>query len=447
MTKANGRDAGRSAEPSWAITHLSVRGYKSIGRGQEIEIRPLTLLAGANSSGKSSMMQPLLLLKQTLEATYDPGPLLLDGPNLLFRSADEFLAWDRKRTNQLKVSLGLGGRMAVELLFKRRPRQGLELGQVTYSDSHGPVVLGPAILMDDILSKVPLQWRHFPDAYRSVGADIEWKVSRNRCFFELSFVARKEGEPLTVSVVKPGAFAEAIRQVIHLPALRGNPARAYPVAAVGATFPGTFEPYTAHLIAHWQAADPGALSRLEEGLESLGLASKVTAVRLNDAQVELKVGRLLEPAPSAALDLVNIADVGFGVSQTLPVLTALLAAQPGQLVYLEQPEIHLHPRAQLGMARVLANAAARGVQVVVETHSSHLLLGVQTLVAEGKLAPDKVKLHWFQRPGGQTVVESADLDEAGAFGDWPTDFDDVELKAQSRYIGAAHARLAGRKHG
>src|SRR4051794_39845495 len=74
------------------ITQLTVGGYKSLAHEQTIEIKPLTILAGANSSGKSSTMQPLLLLKQTLEASYDPGPLLLDGANLKFTSSDQLFA-------------------------------------------------------------------------------------------------------------------------------------------------------------------------------------------------------------------------------------------------------------------------------------------------------------------------------------------------------------------
>ena len=145
--------------------------------------------------------------------------------------------------------------------------------------------------------------------------------------------------------------------------------------------------------------------------------------------------------------MVNIALVGSGVPKVLPVLVALQVAEPGQIVYLEEPELDLHPRAQYAMAEVLADAAKRGVRVVVETHSSLLLLGVQTLVAkaEGKLSPEKVKLHWFKRgKDGSTEITSADLDEAGAFGDWPEDFADVSLKAESRYLDAAGARLKGR---
>ncbi len=74
------------------IEAITVGGYKSLGSEQSIEIRPLTLLAGANSSGKSSIMQPLLLLKQTLEASYDPGPLLLYGPNVKFTSGQQIFS-------------------------------------------------------------------------------------------------------------------------------------------------------------------------------------------------------------------------------------------------------------------------------------------------------------------------------------------------------------------
>jgi ABC-type phosphate transport system ATPase subunit len=75
-------------EPVQGITEIAVCGYKSIYEECQIEVRSLTILAGANSSGKSSIMQPLLLMKQTLEGPYDPGGLKLDGPNVKFTSAD-----------------------------------------------------------------------------------------------------------------------------------------------------------------------------------------------------------------------------------------------------------------------------------------------------------------------------------------------------------------------
>ena len=173
------------------------------------------------------------------------------------------------------------------------------------------------------------------------------------------------------------------------------------------------------------------------------MTERVSTRRLNDTEIEVYVAHLRGKSALGKRDRISIADVGIGVSQALPVLTALLAARPTQLVYLEQPEIHLHPRAQVALAQVLAHAANRGVRVIAETHSSLLLLGIQSLVANGKLAPERIKLHWFTRnqKTGATKVTSADLDEAGRFGDWPEDFDDVSLKAQSDYMDAAERRL------
>jgi AAA ATPase domain len=241
-------------------------------------------------------------------------------------------------------------------------------------------------------------------------------------------------------------IVDGLTELIHLPGLRGNPERTYPVTSIGPRFPGTFERYVASLIAHWDSESPATMKELGDDLGLLGLTWKIVARRVDDTQVELQVGRTLRPKQGGARDFVSIADVGFGVSQTLPVVVALRAARRGQLVYIEQPEIHLHPRAQVATARLLVNAANRGVRVVAETHSSLLLLAVQTLVAQGVIKPGRVGLNWFTRSDkdGTTRIESADLDDAGRFGDWPEDFDDVVLKAESNYLSAAEARLAGR---
>lgn len=234
--------------------------------------------------------------------------------------------------------------------------------------------------------------------------------------------------------------------MIHVPGLRGNPARSYPVTAVGHAYPGPFQDYVASILAHWeQEKQDGPRRAVAEDLAVLGLTWKVSAKQLTDTEVEIKVGRLRHPRQGGAMDLVSIADVGFGVSQVLPVVVALHAARPGQLVYIEQPEIHLHPSAQVAMAGILARAARRGLRVVIETHSSLLLLALQTLVAEGDLPSGLVRLHWFERDEeGVTRVTSALLDDAGAFGDWPEDFGNVELQAQDAYLTAASKKVRRR---
>jgi hypothetical protein len=232
-----------------------------------------------------------------------------------------------------------------------------------------------------------------------------------------------------------------IRRLIHLPGLRGNPERTYRVTGVGGTFPGTFENYVASVIDYWQTNRKDSLDALDRALDTLGLTCRIVATPVAETRVELRVGRLAHGKRQGNNDLVSIADVGFGVSQTLPVLVALLVAKPDQTVYLEQPEIHLHPRAQSRMAGILAEAAIRGVRVIAETHSSILLRGIQTLVATGELPPELVKLHWFSRnpKDGSTEIHSADLDKEGAFGDWPEDFDEVALETEKEYLDAAEA--------
>src|SRR4051812_13109449 len=87
------------------LDRLAVTGYKSILNPASIRIAPLTVLAGANSSGKSSMMQPILLVKQTLEASYDPGALLLRGPNVQLTSADQLFSHCGRSRRATKMSV------------------------------------------------------------------------------------------------------------------------------------------------------------------------------------------------------------------------------------------------------------------------------------------------------------------------------------------------------
>jgi predicted ATPase len=427
------------------ITKISVAGFKSIVEEQSIEVRPLTILAGANSSGKSSIMQPLLLLKQTLEASYDPGALRLDGPNVRFTSAEQFLSniGRGKHTDVFSVGIETGDKGSLTTYFRKQPSRPIEVQKSIFIfDDHKEVVRA-----DMSLGEIRLNFRaaFLATLAKAYGEEPGMAITRDRFFlrFRLSF---SDGWQTDEPANEGEEIEPYIRETIHVPGLRGNPERTYVVAAVGKNFPGTFENYAASVIAKWQAEnDDDNLDGVCQDLKELGLTWKVSAIPLNDTQVELQVARLPQIARSRTSDMVSIADVGFGVSQTLPVVVALREAKAGQLVYLEQPEIHLHPRAQTAMAKVLADAARRGVHVVAETHSALLILGIQTLVAEGKLAPELIKLHWFERKGGMTKIRSADLDKSGSFGDWPEDFDDIELEAQRRYLDAVEARVMEKK--
>lgn len=430
-----------------AISKITVRGFKSIRDEQSIQIRPLTLLAGANSSGKSSVMQPLLLLKQTLESPADPGALLLDGPNVRFTLAEQLLSRLSSGISSTEFRVGLDdseGR-SLKLRFRQRAGRGFHVTTMAFKGTsrelEWDVELHPGLNHEQILKMLPANLVKSTGQLKEQTLDRAWRVSQDRCFLSIErlLAGKLAGGPAMWKTLSPAEpFINIIESLIHIPGLRGNPQRSYPRNSPGPKFKGTFEYYTASIVAHWEGAKAKELKMLGKAMEELGLTWKVSSRAVDDTQIELKVGRLPKSAQGGGKDMVSIADVGFGVSQTLPVLVALIAARPGQMVYLEQPEIHLHPRAQRRLARILAQAAQRGVRVVAETHSALLLQEVQTLVAKGELAPDLVKLHWFERDkNGFTQITSADLDEEGAYGaDWPEDFDEVALEAAKEYLDA-----------
>ncbi len=408
------------------ITKIAVKGFKSIAEKCEIEISPLTILAGANSSGKSSIMQPLLMLKQTLEAPYDPGPLLIDGPNVKFTIAEQFLSSLSNEVKGKSFTVGIEGSDDGLSYFVnssyRKTKNQIEVMKMTVDQSIYPenFTLRPKMSKDEIKKIAE------PPSF-SEDADV---VRRSGCFLRLE----SQHGYLIYNIVD--ILADHIYDTIHIPGLRGNPERVYKISSVGKWYPGTFENYAASVIHLWQESADTRLKSVADNLHALSLTGDVSTNKIGDVGIEVKVGRLPLHSTSDP-DLVNIADVGFGVSQVLPVIVALIAAKPGQLVYIEQPELHLHPNAQVALAQILADAAKRGVRVVAETHSSLLLLGIQTLVAEGKLSPELVKLHWFSRnKDGITEVDSVDLDEAGTYGEWSIDFDQVDLAAEERYLNA-----------
>ncbi len=421
------------------ITKISVAGFKSIAKEAALDIKPLTLLAGANSSGKSSFMQPLLLMKQTLEwePPFSPTPLLLDGPNIKFTSVDQLFTRDGNVTSPVFTAAVHTIESSLSISFQKKGLHKLAINEAILWQASRDlrIHISPSMTKAQVLRQTyEITGREIPNVERK---NISVKIVPDRIYLQINLT----GCSCRTFSTRDIATTDGIYQIIHVPGLRGNPQRKYPSREVWERFPDTFETYTASVIVDWIEQKSNKLSMLNAHLASLGLTSKIMAKRLNGVEIEITVGRLPKTGRSKA-DMVNISDVGFGVSQTLPVLVALLVAEPGQLVYLEQPEIHLHPRAQRALAGILVEAANRGVKVVAETHSSMLLLAVQTLIAQQKISPENVALHWFERDQktGLSNVTTAELDEAGRFGDWPVDFGAVEMQAEDDYLDAVFAK-------
>lgn len=458
--------------PDW----IEVAGFKSLRAPARLELRRLTLLAGANSGGKSSIIQPLLLMKQTLEAAYDPGPLLLDGRHAQFTTMQQLLSRGRnKRDVAAEFSVTFGpmpgpphwssGRSTLQTPVRVRfpgpapGQKGYRLRAPIIEQASGDrwLAVSESMSVADFTDLVALADPKTGDALRASAADLEVRSLRDSPSLMRAVVvvprdqatARWQGLPLMKRVAPMDAPAAFVGGVLHLPGLRGHRERRYHAAQVNELAGviranGPFTHYTASVLERWQdAQDEANLTRVFEGLRATGLTWKASAKRANASELELKVGRTATARQGGANDLVDIADVGFGVSQVLPVIVALAAAAPGQMVYVEQPELHLHPRAQLAVGRLLAEAASRGVCVVAETHSRLILRAVQIELARGELLkPDDVGLHWFSRDAdtGESTVRLATVDDRGAFGDWPVDFSDVDAAADDDWLGLVLGR-------
>ncbi len=445
------------AKRAQGITAITVGGYKSIRDETTIKIRPLTILAGANSSGKSSIMQPMLMVKQTLDAVYDAGALLLNGPNIRFTQYEQLLPVHSESSDTLTAGCEVEDESTFSCTFRFRMSQEgqkrhikiVSMDVVTEDENF---TLSPDMTEEEIIEQGPKGVREFLQHWSKDESKMElgFKVNSSRCFLQVEVYDKEHDINFSRLLSLPFLlffpdFRPEIKNLIHLPGLRGNPERVYPIAAAqGPNFPGTFENYVASMILRWQQEGNDVVLAVANDLKNLGLTKWVKANPVDDSSVELRVGRIpVQHEEPSDLDGVSIADVGIGVSQVLPVLVALRAAEPGQLVYIEQPELHLHPRAQVALASVLADAAKRGVRVVIETHSSLLLQAVMTLIAQDELDHEDVILHWFSRDEeGYTKVDSVEPDENGAYGDWPEDFGDVELEIMGKYLNAVGERDA-----
>lgn len=357
------------------IRTLQLRNFKCF-EDQTLSFGRLTLLAGLNGTGKSSVLQALLLLRQS----YQQGLLLQTGLSL----------------NGDWVRLGT----ASDALFEGAEEE----------------TIGFDIALDD----------------DRTGA---WRFNYNREADVLDLASSQIAEDFFASSLFSDDFH-------YLQAERIGPRTSFDMSDFLVRQHrqlGTRGEYAAHFLAVFGQDD----------IPHATLAhAQATSHQLRD-QVEAWIGEVspgtrLHCTPHAGMDLVNLqysfvlghqvsnsyrpTNVGFGITYTFPILVALLSSVPGAILLLENPEAHLHPKGQVSMGGLIARAASCGVQVVIETHSDHVLNGIRLAVHAGKLSPDDVRLHFFERPQqtGQfySEVRSPHIDRNGRLDHWPDGFFD-----------------------
>jgi predicted ATPase len=336
-----------------------------------LPLKPLTLLAGVNGGGKSTVLQALVLLHQALTDNGVSGmrrnDLPLNGSLLTLGSVRDV------------VDKSQGG---------KHFRIGLThtCGRIEWEFEGGRDELAVRLLTTK----------------RRLGVATKTVINRH-ALFPKRLVADPGG----------GALFRMLAGARYVPADRVGPAEAYPLLEPDRH--NTLGPRAERAVGaiYWQGENdvvPGVRHPNES--YPLRLDRQVQAW-LNDLfpGVLLQVGRVTDVQgiptanlvtlglrTSAATDFHRPQHVGFGITYALPILVALLSSAPGDLVLLENPEAHLHPRAQVRIAELCVRAANSGIQVLLETHSDHVLNGVRVCVHRRKIPPDNVSVHFFDRP-------------------------------------------------
>ena len=430
------------------LTRVRIENFKA-WREADLTLAPITGFFGSNSAGKSSLLQFLLLLKQTKNAT-DRGIVLdFGGPadfvNLgTFRDVvhghnDEerirwILEWTLPQTLKIadpnkrrKTSLFRDNRLSAECevgLRSERPWpyrlayrfDGTKFRLQSQPDSEENFELdavGHPLQFQFVRTQgrawplpSPVKTHLFPNQVRNYYQNSDFLAD-----FELEY------ENLMDSVYYLGPLREYPRREYHWagssPEDVGQRGERTVDAILAATRdeemrsfgPRTWRITFQRMIAHW--------------LKKLGLIESFTLEEIakgtNLYQAKVRTSR---KGPWTSL-----VDVGFGVSQILPALVLLYYVPEGSIVLMEQPEIHLHPAVQSALADVMVDVArVRNVQIIVESHSEHLMRRLQRRVAEEKASPEEVKLYFVSSQRGEARVSDLQLNEWGTIENWPENF-------------------------
>lgn len=435
------------------LTSLRIRNFKAWKDTGDVRLAPLTVIFGTNSAGKSSLGHLLLALKQTALATDRKRALHLGDANTLIDlgtfkdclyghnlDADlEFkLEWDlpklltvrnlhKKRMPYVGNTLSLSA--SLKSSKKEQPEmRGFEYdlranNESTLSINHSINGGGRWKLSSDNYSFVP-----------SIGR--QWDLTEPEKFYRVSETSLSRYQNAGFLTQFALATERMLSGISYLGPLRDHPRRTYQWSGDTPEDVGSKGEYA--IAAILAAQDDGR--KLNRGKKKL---TKAFAEFIANWLIEMGVIHNFEVKPVAAgrkefevliktqpwSPEVKITDVGFGVSQVLPALVQAFYCPPNSTVWMEQPEIHLHPQVQSVLADVFISAVKayqneipRNVQLIVESHSEHFLNRLQRRIAEGEIEPNDVAVYFCRNTKDGAILEPLNLDLFGEIKNWPKDF-------------------------
>lgn len=416
------------------LTHLKLENFKIWRSTGPTRLAPITLLLGTNSSGKSSLIQSLLLIRQTVKGDDPNQDLNLGNPD-----ADDSVTLGQFKDLLCRHGAASESTSATQVGIEFRwSEDGLPENSTLFSARYNKGPSGSAELAYLRLGKDAQGFsvqRRKPGIYRlslatqakPLGQSADFRPQRSFAF-SASTLAKLGAKGELIKPIGP-ALLDELGRIIYLGPVRRLTQRDYVWAGrmpahIGDDGAKAVDALIASGVARQAAkkrnqpapAEAQLFEQTIRWLKDMNLADGLSIRALgNSARYEL----LIENGDQAS----NLKDVGVGVSQVIPVIVAALFAQPGHIVIVEEPESHLHPLAQSKLAELLAQVSKeRNVQFIVETHSEHLFRRMQTLIAKQQITPKDAAMYFVERDGKAARMRPLELDDFGRVKNWPEGF-------------------------
>ena len=401
------------------ITHIRMKNFKSWEDSKVVELAPLTGFFGTNSSGKSSLLQMLLLLKQTIGK--DEVLFFGDEKSLVNLGNFQEVIHGHELGNEL--NLGLSCKLSHTLPYNfvttqwqmlnfsfdtviRETEGNQVIENFGYKSNAGGIVWKDNNLFVNNQNSIPIQVQNCYGLSSPEDSDVPKVLTRFTSVFE-----------------------ELFSHVYYLGPARVHPKRHY----------------------HWAGSHPEAIGRWGDKTIDALLSARVDKRTIQREEKEISIEdrisewlREMDLAHSFILERtgspseknydvriqkrehgpkVTLADMGYGLSQFLPVLVLCYYAPKGSTLILEQPGIHLHPKVQSQLADLFIEVVTeRKLQILVESHSEHFLNRLQRRIAEEDITPDKTALYFCRNDEGVSKIERLKMDEFGNIANWPENF-------------------------
>ena len=411
------------------ITNITLENFKCF-RHISVDPKLVTVFIGPNGTGKSGVMQALLLLKQSRN---DVRYLKLNGELILFPPEAFMLHGHESSLDNVRISLSADSpidpeevqgplKFEVDLQYSEQANLKVDRGWTMWKTSGGQYV-------------IPFDRnRKRSEAVTPRGA-IQYAVSPQINSFRVNSGSGGENPSLPLWEQMSQAPANTLANMKMVPAARGLTRDVYTLGPVssddisGSSGLGTQEDNTATTLAY-SRREVEQVSRLMKRITGVGV------------RAETVPPQSVKPiSESLAGDLSLLAE-GFGTNALVHLLFEVVRTVPGATALIEEPEIHLHPKAQADLASVLVEEAkSNGKQIVMTTHSEHVAGRLLTLVAEGRLPADELAIYSFEKDEtGVCSASEIEVTDRGQVNRGLNSFFETDMDEMRRYVEALRAK-------